>query len=120
MAMYHDTRRSNSTVQVYEAVGAILSIKDYNDETSVDLCSKGGCDYIFNAIARISASSRTLELDIAYLGEAHLNQQIFVTGFNMQFGTEVVELRLESPLEVTGPKRVNIPIPQQAKNLSSE
>ena len=84
--MRHDTRRSNSTHQVYEAIGAVLSIKDYEDNTLVDLCSKSGCDYIVNAVANITANKRTLELDIFYAGEAHLNQQIFFHGINMAFG----------------------------------
>jgi hypothetical protein len=56
----YDSRRSNSTHKVYEAVGAVLSIKDYNDDTLVDLCSREGCEYILNEIATISSSTRTL------------------------------------------------------------
>lgn len=66
--MRHDTRRSNSTNQIYEAVGAVLSIKNYEDNTAVDLCSRAGCDYLINAVANISSSKRTLELDILYAG----------------------------------------------------
>jgi hypothetical protein len=73
MAMLHDTRRSNSTHQVYEAVGAILSIKNYEDNTFVDLCLRGGCEYVVNAIATIEETYRNLELDILYLGESRLN-----------------------------------------------
>lgn len=36
--MRFDSRRSNETTKVYEAVGSVLSIKNYNDEPLVDLC----------------------------------------------------------------------------------
>lgn len=34
--MRYDTRRSNATTKVYESVGTMLSIKDYNDDFLVD------------------------------------------------------------------------------------
>ena len=34
----YDTRRSNATTKVYESVGSVLSIKNYNDDALVDLC----------------------------------------------------------------------------------
>lgn len=38
--MRFDSRRSNDTTKVYEAIGSVLSIKNYNDEPLVDLCSR--------------------------------------------------------------------------------
>ena len=58
--MRFDTRRSNSTTKVYESVGEILSIRDYNDDSLVELCYREGCNYIITGIARISSESRTL------------------------------------------------------------
>lgn len=110
--MRHDTRRSNSTHQIYEAVGAVLSIKNYEDNTAVELCSRAGCDYVINAVVNISSSKRTLELDVLYAGELLLNQQIFFTGVNMAFGDEVVEIRFETAIEITGPKRVTVDVPE--------
>jgi len=86
--LYYDTRRSNTTHQVYEAVGAILSIKDYNDDILVDTCYREGCEYIVTAIASITPTTRTLELDVNYLGGLRLNQQIFLSGINFAFGNE--------------------------------
>ena len=51
-----------------------MSIKDFSDATLVNLCVQGGCEYVVNAVANITSSSRTLELDFVYLGEPHLNQ----------------------------------------------
>ena len=84
--MHYDTRRSNSTHQVYEAVGAIISIKDLSDNSLVDLCVRAGCDYVVNAVATITSLTRSLELDILYFGENHLNQEMFIWGINMAFG----------------------------------
>lgn len=53
--MRYDTRRSNSTTKVYEAVGTVLSIKDYNDDSLVDLCIREGCEYVITFVARVSA-----------------------------------------------------------------
>lgn len=52
--MRYDTRRSNSTTKVYESAGAMLSIKDYNDDPLIDLCEREGCEYAFTMTARIS------------------------------------------------------------------
>jgi len=68
MAMHYDTRRSNTTHQVYEAIGAVLSIKNLSDNSLVDLCIRAGCDYIINAVVTITAITRSVELDINYLG----------------------------------------------------
>jgi hypothetical protein len=58
--MKFDTRRSDSTTKVYESIGGILSIKDYNDDSLVELCYREGCNYIVTGIARISSEFRTL------------------------------------------------------------
>lgn len=84
--MRRDSRRSNATQQVYEAVGSILSIKDFNDNSLVDSCYREGCDYVVAAIATITSSSRILELDVNYLGGFRLNEQIRIFGINMGFG----------------------------------
>jgi hypothetical protein len=60
-------------LKVYEAIGTILSIKDYNDDTKVDLCFREGCSYILNMILTVGQSSRTLEFDIGYFGGQRLN-----------------------------------------------
>lgn len=64
---------SNSTHDIYEAEGLILALKDYNNDTHVELCYRESCDYLFNAIVYVSAHSH-LELDIVYLGGMHLYQ----------------------------------------------
>lgn len=114
-----DPRRSNATQQVYEAAGAILAIKDYNDNTLVETCNREGCNYIVVAIATISGSSRILELDISYVGGVRLNQEIRFFGINMGFGEEVVEIRFQAPLVITGPRKITLSIPV-SKNLSTE
>ena len=86
MAMHLDSRRSNETHQIYESIGTILSIKDYSDNSFVELCFQVGCDYVINAIANIAASTRTLEIIVLYVGEIHFNQQVLIWGINMAFG----------------------------------
>ena len=119
-AFHYDTRRSNTTHQYYEAIGAVLSIKDLSDNSLVDLCVRAGCDYVINAIATITPITRSIELDINYFGENHLNQEVRIWGINMAFGMEKVEIRLADPLVVTGPRRVSYPIPKEEKNLRSD
>ncbi len=50
----YDSRRSNSTHKVYDAAGAILSIKNNNDNTLIDLCIRENCDYIFVVLFNIT------------------------------------------------------------------
>ena len=71
--MRYDSRRSNSTNKVYESLGVILSIKDYNDDALVDRCYREGCDYSLLMIAHISSASRYLEIDVGYNGGNGLN-----------------------------------------------
>ncbi len=33
-----NSKKSNETHRYYNAVGSLLSIQDYNDETKIDLC----------------------------------------------------------------------------------
>lgn len=118
MAMHHDTRRSNSTHEVYEAVGSVLSVKDYSDATLIDLCIRNGCNYIFNAVATINSLTRSLELDILYIGNGGLNQEVQIWGINIAFGKEVVVIRPSEAIKVTGPKRVTLPIPRPGDRKS--
>ena len=119
MAMHYDNRRSNSTHQVYESIGAVLSIKDLSDNSLVDLCIKAGCDYVITAVATITSLTRSLDVNINYFGENHLNQEVQIFAINLAFGKEVAEIRLSDPIKVTGAKRVTLPIPSKA-NLRSE
>lgn len=74
--MRYDTRRSNATTKVYESAGSLLSIKDYNDDTLVELCFREGCTYVFTMVAHISSTARTLEIDFGYVGGLRLNEQV--------------------------------------------
>lgn len=65
-------------------------------------------------MATISTHSH-LELDIVYLGGIRLNEQIFVSDFNLYFGEFNSHIKMEQPLEVTGLLRVKIPIPDAKK-----
>lgn len=76
--MRYDTRRSNATTKIYEAVGGALSVKDLNDEPLVDRCLKEGCEYVINLLARITNTERTLELDFGYAGGLRLNEQMVI------------------------------------------
>lgn len=60
MPLALSAHRSNATQQVYESVGGLLSIKDFNDESLVSQCVKSGCEYILTAVATISSHARTL------------------------------------------------------------
>lgn len=68
-----DAASSNTTTRIHRASGTIMSIKDYNDELLVDACLKQGCFYNFNA-SLVLGTTRTLVLDVAYNGQANLNQ----------------------------------------------
>lgn len=120
--MRYDTRRSNSTTKVFEAVGAVLSIKDYNDDVIIDLCEREGCEYIINMIARLTGSDRTLEIDFTYLGGLRLNEQVIIEEIHLGLDTEIIVIPMQDkPIEVTGPRRVTIPIPPAAThNLQAE
>lgn len=110
--MRYDTRRSNSTTKVFEAVGAVLSIKDYNDDAVIDRCEREGCEYIITMIARLAGADRTLELDFNYLGGLRLNEQIMIEEIHLALDTEIIVIPMQDrPIEVTGPRRVTIPIP---------
>jgi hypothetical protein len=118
--MRYDTRRSNATTKVYESIGSMLSIKDYNNDTLVDLCFREGCTYAFTMVAHISSASRYLEIDFAYVGGLRLNEQVLFNEIHFTLDTEVIVIKLEEPLEVTGPKRVTIPIPaSKSSNLQT-
>ena len=71
-------------------------------------------------VARISSASRTLEIDFGYVGGLRLNEQVLFNEIHFTLDTEIIVIKLTEPLEVTGPKRVTIPIPAQASNLKVE
>jgi hypothetical protein len=116
--MRFDSRRSNETTKVYESAGSVLSIKDYHDDALINLCTAEGCEYIIAMVAHISSTSRTLEIDFTYLGGLRLNQQVLIEEIHLGLGTEIIVITLDRPIEVTGPKRVTIPIPTEEESLS--
>ena len=119
--MRYDTRRSNSTTKVYESAGAMLSIKDYNDDPLIDLCEREGCEYAFTMTARISQAERSLEIDFLYVGGPRLNEEVRFNEIHFTLDTEIIVIKLANDLVVTGPKRVTIPIPKtSATHLSRE
>ena len=88
-----------------------MALKDYENDTHVQLCYREGCDYIFNAVAFISSKSH-LELDVLYLGGMHLHQEIDITEFNIFFGDFNSKFKPAKPIRVdAGIDRVTIPIP---------
>lgn len=84
--MKYDPRRSTASTKVYESIGVILSIKNYNDDNLVEQCYRQGCDYNFLLVAHISSASRYLEVDVGYVGGAGLNQQIFLSEIHLALG----------------------------------
>lgn len=52
-----------------------------------------------------------MEIDVNYFGGLRLNQQIFLTGINFEFGNEGFELRFETPYEITGPRKIIVTLP---------
>lgn len=61
-------------------------------------------------VARISSGSRTLELDFGYVGGFRLNEQVLFNEIHFTLDTEIILIKLTEVIEVTGPKRVTIPI----------
>ena len=117
--MKYDTRRSNATTKIYESAGAMLSIRDYNDNSLVDLCLSERCEYVFTMLANITSTTRTLEVNFNYFGGLRLNEAVKITAFHLTLDTEIIVINLDTPIEVTGPKRVSIPIPKAAKSGSN-
>lgn len=69
-------------------------------------------------VARISSGSRTLELDFGYVGGFRLNEQVLFNEIHFTLETEIIVIKLTEVIEVTGPKRVTIPIPSSATNVN--
>jgi hypothetical protein len=67
--MKYDTRRSNATTKIYESAGAMLSIRDYNDNSLVDLCLNERCEYVFTMLANLTSTSRNFQTFNASVGE---------------------------------------------------
>lgn len=67
-------------------------------------------------VARISASSRTLELDFSYLGGLTLNEEVIINEIHLALDTEIYVIPVD-PIKVTGPKRVTISIPKAGSQL---
>lgn len=67
-------------------------------------------------VARISSSSRTLELDFSYLGGLRLNEEVIIDEVHIALDTEIFVIPLD-PIKVTGPKKVTISIPKATKHL---
>jgi hypothetical protein len=67
-------------------------------------------------VARISSGSRTLELDFGYAGGFRLNEQVLFNEIHFTLDTEIIVIKLTEVIEVTGPKRVTIPIPPSTMN----
>ena len=108
----YDTRRSDANTKYYEALGGVLSVKDLNDEPLVDRCLNEGCEYAINLVARLTNTERTLELDFVYTGGLRLNEQLIIDEIRLALDTQIFVIQLSQPIEVNGPKRVTIPIPQ--------
>lgn len=67
-------------------------------------------------VARISASSRTLELDFSYLGGLRLNEEVIIDEVHIAIDTEIYVIAVD-PIKVTGPKKVTISIPKASNHL---
>jgi hypothetical protein len=79
-------------------VGTMLSIKDYNDESLVDLCYTDGCEYVVNMVARLSSNLRLLTIDFTYSGALMLNQQVFVDEIHLGLDNEIIVIKLSEPI----------------------
>jgi len=69
-------------------------------------------------VARISSASRTLELDFGYLGGFRLNEQVLFNEIHFTLDTEIIVIKITELIEVTGPKKVTIPIPASTNSNS--
>lgn len=73
-----DSKRSNSTAKLYEAVGTILSIADFNDDRKVDTCTVDGCEYKISVWLAVSSTESSVELDVSYVGAEALRESILI------------------------------------------
>ena len=69
--------------------------------------------------AQISSTSRTLEIDVAYTGGNGLNQQMFISEIHLTLDTEVIVIKPQKPLEITGPRRIILQIPKNGEDIES-
>jgi hypothetical protein len=58
--MKFDSSKSSDQTKVYNGVGTILSIKDYNDDSLITRCISQGCAYNMNCVLTITPSSKSL------------------------------------------------------------
>lgn len=55
-----DQGRSTEQIKYYRAAAAILSLKDYNDDSRITQCISQGCQYTLNMILTVTQNTRTL------------------------------------------------------------
>ncbi len=102
--------RSDADHKVYDAIGAMISIGDYEDTHKIDECLKEGCEYIFNTILRVTPTAKTLEIDVSYTGGLLLTQKIIIDRVTVYFEDEAISTKLTTPLEILGPRSTTIPL----------
>ena len=108
--MKFDSSKSTDQVKVYRGSAAILSIKDFNDDSSVTRCINQGCTYTLNLVLNDAVSSRTLEIDSFYAGVLGLNQLVVIDKITLYYDNKKVTASLTNPVEILGVNRVVIPI----------
>ncbi len=105
-----DQSKSTEQIKVYHAVGSIMSIKDYSDDSLVTRCISQGCLYTMNFILTASQNTRTLEIDTFYTGSIGLNQLVVIDKVTLYYEGTQITVSLTNPVEISGVSKIVIPI----------
>jgi hypothetical protein len=109
-AFVFNSRNSTTDLKKYDSVLGLLSIKDYNNESNIQACIREGCEYTILAVLAVSKTSKNLELDIGYAGGQRLNEAQIIRRLEIYYEGGSVIQALTTPLTITGPGRVVIPL----------
>lgn len=63
-----DQTRTNATTEVRTAIGSILSVQDYNNDSKIEICRSRGCHYTFNTTVYLTSSRNWMTINVTYKG----------------------------------------------------
>ena len=60
------------------AIGSILSVKDYSNDSKIEICRSRGCLYTFNTTVYLTSGRKWMIINVTYKGEPMLNELMVV------------------------------------------
>lgn len=88
-----------------------MSLSDYGQDSKVDLCLRDKCHYHFELALTAVSQKRMLEIDVTYVGPPSLKEPVVITGLTLFISGEVLSLKLNLPVRITGAIKTFIEIP---------